>query len=281
MIYDVHTHVDEPVNPKELIAGMDRAGVQRIIAISKEPPSIVTAWSQGKKVPPVRESINNLAKLVSATRERVVPFCWLDPTSSTVYGDFDHAMNDHHFVGVKLTPTTWYPYDEKVVKVLEHIASCGVPVLFHSGIFWVEGDCSRRCRPACFEIMYKFPNVRFSLAHAGWPWTDECIAVAGKFRAMARANGQPDAIQMFMDLTPGTPVCYREDVFRKIFSIPEYGLEEAILFGTDSRLQDYVAFESMPVVGHDKEVLSRLGVSKEVQEKYFSKNFEAFVGGPC
>ena len=78
----------------------------------------------------------------------------------------------------------WYPpYDERIFPVYEKIQQLKVPILFYSGILSGNRDSSRFCRPVNFEVMIDLPKIRFALAHIGWPWTDECIAVAGRFAA--------------------------------------------------------------------------------------------------
>src|SRR3712207_7071062 len=49
-------------------------------------------------------------------------------------------------------------------------------VAFHCGIFF-DGRESSYCRPTFYEVVHQAPNFKGHLAHVGWPWVDECIAV--------------------------------------------------------------------------------------------------------
>ena len=90
------------------------------------------------------------------------------------------------------------------------------------------------------------------LGHVGWPWTDEAIAVADRFKTMARraAGGDPELnrdvanrdrflhdpeyavdVTCKIDLTPGTPPVYRADVLRTCYEV--LGVD-MLLFGTDA-----------------------------------------------
>jgi predicted TIM-barrel fold metal-dependent hydrolase len=266
----------DPVSPKTLLAGMDKSGVDRLVALSFPPPVVV--WGRKTDTPPVRGSVDLLNKVVSQTGGRVIPFVWADPSLPGCLDDIRYAIEEKKFKGVKLIPTLWDPFDEGVWPVYELIRQYRVPILFHSGIIWLYGDASRRCRPVNYEIMMKYPEIRFALAHCSWPWTDECIAVSGKFNAMKKRGELPQGRQMFIDMTPGTPASYRKDVFKRMFSMPAYCFEEQILFGTDGLLSDYGNPEIKSRIRQDREILKSLKLSKKVQDAYFSGNFEKYLG---
>ena len=48
--------------------------------------------------------------------------------------------------------------------------------VFHAGIFY-DGRQSTYCRPAYFESVREATGFKGHLAHVGWPWYDECVAV--------------------------------------------------------------------------------------------------------
>jgi predicted TIM-barrel fold metal-dependent hydrolase len=126
--------------------------------------------------------------------------------------------------------------------------------------------------------MMKFAGLRFALAHCSWPWTDECIAVSGKFTAMAGAGEVTQGRQMYVDMTPGTPKSYRADVFKRMFSLPNYHFEEQIMFGTDAVLSDYGHPRVREIVRQDRAILKRFKASRKVLEAYFYGNFEKYLG---
>ena len=278
MIIDCHVHMigKKAVVPRELLAGMDKAGVDRLVAISFPPP--VTVWGQTTDTPPVRESVDLLSRVAAQTGGRLIPFVWADPSLSGCLDDVRYAIEEKGFKGVKLIPSTWYPYDESVWPLYELVREYRVPILFHSGILWLYGDASRRCRPVNYEIMMKFTGARFSLAHCSWPWTDECIAVSGKFTAMTRAGELPRDRQMYVDMTPGTPRSYRAGVFKRMFSLPNYHFEEQIMFGTDAVLSDYGNPRVREIIRQDRAILKRLKAARKILDAYFHGNFEKYLG---
>jgi hypothetical protein len=99
-------------------------------------------------------------------------------------------------------------------------------LLFHSGVF-IDGRASRFCRPIGFEPLRDHPGARVTLAHLGWPWTDEAIALG----LIDRINGVPeDACAFRFDLSFGPPPPYRHDVLAKALDVLGPGL---LQFGSD------------------------------------------------
>jgi predicted TIM-barrel fold metal-dependent hydrolase len=90
-----------------------------------------------------------------------------------------------------------------------------LPILFHSGIF-IDGRSGRFCRPAFFEVMRDHPGARVALAHLGWPWTDEAIAVG----LIDRIHGvPPDECAFRFDISFGPPPPYRLEVLRRALEV--------------------------------------------------------------
>ncbi|MEM2939607.1 MAG: amidohydrolase family protein, partial [Candidatus Bathyarchaeia archaeon] len=147
--------------------------------------------------------------------------------------------------------------------------------IFHSGILFGFKDSSRFCRPVNYEILLNFPNLKFALAHISWPWVDECIALWGRFRAaLGEIEGGGKEIQMFVDITPGTPLIYRKNSLQKLIA---YGAEEFMLFGTDCVANG---------LGYGKQHIERdiiilrqmIGVSSETISKIMGENALRFLG---
>jgi len=104
----------------------------------------------------------------------------------------------------------------------------GMPGIFHSGILFGFDDGSCFCRPACCESLVNIPGVKFALLHISWPWIDERLAVAGRFRA--RTRGSDQGMQMFMDITPGTPRIWPAEALRKVLV---YLGDGTLIYGSD------------------------------------------------
>jgi predicted TIM-barrel fold metal-dependent hydrolase len=168
--------------------------------------------------------------------ETLFPYYWINPLESDALDQVQLA-SDLGFDGFKMICSRYDPGCPESMKVLEKIASLNKPVLFHSGICWDGFNSANHNRPGNFEALIEIPRLRFALAHVSWPWCDECIAVYGKF--LNAHFARPDlSCEMFIDLTPGTPRGYREEVFRHMVA-SEYEYRYNLIFGTDSFTSSY------------------------------------------
>jgi predicted TIM-barrel fold metal-dependent hydrolase len=176
-----------------------------------------------------------------------------------------------------MIPDHWYPWEPRFFQLYEKIQQLGVPVLFHSGILFGFKDSSRFCMPCNYEVLINFPKLKFALAHVSWPWTDECIALFGRFRANLRrslslGDERAKEMQMYIDITSGTPKFYRREVLRKALA---YGCEDHMIFGSDSTASNFM--NAKYVAEMDKGIIRELGYSDEVIKKIQSKNVERFL----
>lgn len=125
-----------------------------------------------------------------------------------------------------MVPSGWYPYDDAVQPVFARAAALQLPVLFHSGIF-IDGRSGRFCRPSFFEALREHAGMRVTLAHLGWPWTDEAVAVG----LIDLIHGVPEADLFFrFDLSFGPPPAYRLEVLRRALQVLGPG---SLQFGSD------------------------------------------------
>jgi len=260
VIIDVHVHARGKETAKEVIAALDGKGVDR---------AVVFAPSGNRVGAKVREHIDFIARLAKEAGGRVIPFAFIDCSYSQAAAEVERAVTEKGIKGVKIIPDRWPAWGEEALRVYAKAEELGIPILFHTGILWSWGDTSRFCRPCEFEIMMEYPKVRFAMAHIGWPWTDECLAVAGKIMYMRRGR-KHDGPQAFVDLTPGTPPIYREDAIHKALT---YLGDDLILYGSDS-----VAGRLNDVLARDKELFAKMGLPAATQEKIFSKNALAWLG---
>jgi predicted TIM-barrel fold metal-dependent hydrolase len=260
VIIDVHVHARGKETAKDVIAALDDKGVDR---------AVVFAPSGNRAGAKVREHIDFISRLAKETGGRVIPFAFIDCSYEHAVEEVERAVADKGIKGVKIIPDGWPAWGDEAQRVYAKAQELGVPILFHTGILWSWGDTSRFCRPCEFEIMMEYPKVRFAMAHIGWPWTDECLAVAGKIMYMRRGR-KHEGPQAFVDLTPGTPPIYREDAVRKALT---YLGDDLILYGSDS-----VAGRLNDVLARDRELFARMGLSAETQEKIFSKNALVWLG---
>ena len=82
---------------------------------------------------------------------------------------------------------------------------------------------------------------------------------------------------MFIDLTPGTPPIYREEVLRKLLTVG-YDLDDHLVFGTDCMVNAYDAGWAEKWVAMDGDIMDKLGVDEQDKSKIFSGNLLRFIG---
>lgn len=244
--------------PKNILKSMDKNKVDKIVALS---------GTTIDEIDIVRQETDHLHKIAKQGKKRIYPFIRINPIMPGAADEIKRAIQDLKFTGVKMLPNQWYPYEDRVQEIYKVINDLKVPVLFHSGILWGHGDSSRFCRPAYYECMIKYPNVKFALAHVGWPWTDECLAVAGRFNHGDLTNKK----QMFIDITTGAPRIWKTDVMRKALS---YIPHEQMMYGSDIHPWDE-GYRDW--VRTDFEILAECGADSKTVRKIMYENFKAFV----
>jgi len=293
---DCHIHVRGDEKADDVLRAMDRAKLDLICIISWPPPSTV-ADPLEKRHPSEDERMTETGRMIAGDPERVRGFYWVDPLVDDAPDQVERAVAEFHYAGVKLIPDHWYPYDERIFPTYERIQDLGLPILFHTGILWGNADSSRFCRPADFEIIQEFPKIRFMLGHVGWPWTDECIAVADRFKTMARraAGGDPELnrdvalrhhhlhdpdyevdVTCKVDLTPGTPEVYRADVLCKCYEVLG---ADMLLFGTDAFACDDLTGVRRHQERDERIFRDELGLSEADIDRIMGTNVLTLFGG--
>ena len=216
---DCHVHSRGGVKAADILKAMDEGEVEKMVLFAP----------YGDTREKMRESTDYMAGIQREAPDRILGFCWIEPRCEGAVEELERAASDKKLVGCKMIPHHWYPYDEMVFPVYEKAQELRVPMIFHSGILWGFEDSSRFCRPCFFEAMLHFPKVKFALAHISWPWTDECLATAGRFRAAA--GGDMSKMQMYIDTTPGAPAFYREEALDRALKYIGAG---RLIWGSDS-----------------------------------------------
>jgi len=291
MLIDCHVHSTGNEKVDEVVNALEKAGVDRAVVFAPYPGRI----SEGRGIDPKptgymrfsylevneqmqKNSTKFISELQAEAPERIIAFAWIEPRLKNALQSAEEAVTKFECKGVKMIPDHWYPYEPKFFLLYEKIQELEVPILFHSGILFGFKDSSRFCRPCNYEVLINFPRLRFALAHISWPWTDECTALFGRFRANLKTSvfedERAEEMQMYIDTTPGTPKFYRREALRNILA---YGAEDYTIFGSDSiatNLQN-----AKHVAEMDTGIIRELGYSDEVIRKIQSGNIERFLKG--
>ena len=209
--------------------------------------------------------------------DTLFPFFWIDPMDEDALNQVDTAI-EKGFVAFKMIPSQYNVGCQKSMDVIEKIASKGKSIMFHSGICWDGMNSAANHKPANYEALIEIPKLKFCLAHVSWPWYDECIAVFGKFNN-AYYTKPNTSCEMFIDVTPGTPEVYREEVFRHLLC-SGYELRYNLMFGTDSNTEKYNSNWSDKWQKIDNELYEKFIPDdvEDFKEHVYGKNFLRFIG---
>ncbi|MBR2466541.1 MAG: amidohydrolase family protein [Clostridia bacterium] len=273
-IFDMHIHgKNTPQDPEALISAWREAGVFGGCVFSAPPKEqqISSGYLGGGST--YEERIAEVRSWTRGYEDRIFPVMWIHPYEENIIENVRRAVKDG-VVAFKMSCTNYYIYEERPMAVLREIAKLGVPVIFHTGILWDGKVSSNYNRPLNFEALLDIEGIRFSMGHCSWPWIDECIALYGKF---LNALTKGKRVEMFFDITPGTPEIYRRELLTKLYTVG-YNMGDNIMFGTDSRADAWRPEWASNWLKIDGEILDDLGISLEYREKLYSKNLMRFLG---
>lgn len=227
-IWDCHVHCyDGNDRAEDILPQMDQAGITRISLMGFHPTGLREA-SPPPTNEALRAAIDHLAGVQAADPDRIYGLFWADPRTPGILDLLEYALVDRGLRGVKLIPNHWAPCDEVMLPFYEKMQALGKPLHLHSGILYAFGDSSRFCRPVLYETMINYPHLKFALAHIGWPWVDECLAVFGHFRSIAHTRKLD--CRMWIDTCRGTPDAWRLEALQK--AVPFCGTSR-LMYGTD------------------------------------------------
>ena len=271
-ILDGHIHIrNDCVEAEGLRERLHDAGIQGGLLISLRPACFLDAH---ETMTPDERLANVLAWCEGDAR--FYPFFWVDPLEADAERQVQAAA-EAGAAGIKVICNRFHPGDERARPVFEAVARSGLPILFHSGILWDGQASSVYNRPAGFESLFGIGGLRFALAHISWPWCDEAIAVYGKFLNALGRQPPEDAVEMFIDTTPGTPPIYREGALQRLYTVG-YDVERNVTFGTDGCAHDYNVAWAREWIERDLGILRGLPISETARADVFSGNLLRFLG---
>lgn len=222
MIIDAHLHCTGRETADDVLRTLDDAAVDVGVLLA---PFLSDGYSLGDPAS-LRHANEHLGRIVRGHADRMVGFAVVNPSDPAAPGDLRHAVEAWGLKGVKMVPSGWYPYAPEVQPAFAVAAELELPVLFHSGIF-IDGKSGRFCRPVYFEALRDHPGARVALAHLGWPWTDEALAVC----LIDRIHGvEPAQAQFRLDISFGPPPPYRREVLSRAVEVIG---PQSLQFGSD------------------------------------------------
>lgn len=162
-----------------------------------------------------------VADYVRRHASKLVGFAGIDPTDPDCLAEVALAQEQLGLKGVTLSPSlqNFHPADTRALEVYEECARRGLPVIFEQNH---RHPAARMefARPVLLdEVASEFPRLRIVVAHMGFPWVDETLALLGK-------HGN-----VFADVAGLLP--RRWLTYNALLSAHEYGVMDRLLFGSD------------------------------------------------
>ena len=160
---------------------------------------------------------------------RFIGFASVDPLQKGAAKELQNAIQQLGLRGLKLDPALqdFAPHEARAFEVYEAAEALGIPALVHTGMSWAPETPLDRCHPLLWEKpIRQFPNLSFILAHFGWPWVWDAIALALKY-----PNVYLDTSCLYYD----SPREFFQFVFSKQIptTLIERSLRNKIVFGSN------------------------------------------------
>lgn len=157
---------------EETIEDMDKAGVAQSVVVAIDAETTI-----GYKLP------NELvADAVKQYPDRLIGFAGIDPRKGKMaIKELRRAVEELGLRGLKILPHLHdvRPNDPIMYPIYEMAQKLSIPVLFHSGTQYHKGTRLRCCRPIYLDdVAVDFPDLPLIIAHFGWPWVGEALALA-------------------------------------------------------------------------------------------------------
>lgn len=233
---------------EDTIKDMDEAGVGKsvVVAIDAE-----TIWDY-------RVSNELVAETVSKHPDRLVGFASVDPNKGVLaVKELRRAVEEYDMIGLKILPhlIELRANDRRMYPLYEEAASLGVPVLFHMGTQFHDGTKLKFCRPIDVdEVAVDLPELKMIIAHFGWPWYEEAMAVVHR------------NVNVFFNIAGWAP----KRIPKFIFEYMKGPVREKALLGSD-----------YPLVSRQRIIseLSNMDIKDEVRERLYHLNALEVIPG--
>ncbi|MFL2756578.1 MAG: amidohydrolase family protein [Dehalococcoidia bacterium] len=210
----------------------------------------------------IPDSNDYISSVVKKYPDVFIAFAAIDPWKGIeAVEELERAVLELGLKGLKLHPVqqAFFPNDEKIYPLYEKCSELSVPVLFHTGMAasgtGTPGGGGLKLKysapiPGMDDVAADFPDLKIILAHPGWPWIDEQIAVA-----LHKPN-------VFIDLSGWMPRYIPKNLIEESIT----RLNGKVLFGSD---YPFITPERWI---NDWDRLSIPNVSKDLEKNIFLNN---------
>ena len=217
----------------------------------------------------------SVATAIAKHPARLVGFFMLNPSAADAAERLSRALGEWKLRGVCLFPAMHHYRldDERVAATFEAASARGAAVFVHCGMLTV-GVRKRLNLPSAFDLRLgdplalarvasRFPKVPVIVPHFGAGFLREALMAADQCQNIYLDTSSTNS---WVKYHPGLTL---EAVFRQALDIVG---SDRLLFGTDSSF--FPRGWQRPIFDLQKQILDRLGVAADAQDRVFSGNFQ-------
>ena len=200
---------------------MKFAGVDKLVLLPLDLTTQMKGWVVTNE---------EVRKMMDLAPDLFYGFASVDPHRPDALEVLDYAVKDLKLMGLKLNPSkqVFYPGDSMMDKIYEKCIQYNKPIMFHAGMSW-EPDCLMKySQPLNFEeVAVRYPELRFCLAHFGWPWIYETAALVLKY-----PNVYTDTSMLYMD---SPEIFLREVLTEQLGHLwIDHNIQNKVMFGSNN-----------------------------------------------
>jgi uncharacterized protein len=127
-----------------------------------------------------------LLEVKDVAPERFALTCSVDPFRdiSGSVREIERCVKQHGFNACKLYPSYDHfdPRDERLDLIYKKLVELDVTMQVHMGWTPCKNAPMRFQQPYLLDdVGARFPDLKVVIAHVGWPWVEECLAVVAKW----------------------------------------------------------------------------------------------------
>jgi predicted TIM-barrel fold metal-dependent hydrolase len=164
-----------------------------------------------------------VAEYVRSHSDLLIGFAGVDPAEPIeAIEETRRACGELGLRGIAVAPAAqdFHPSSTGALRVFAEAGRLEVPVLFHQGAHLAVEAKLEYARPFLLdEVARELPDLKIIIAHMGYPWVDECIALLGK---------QPNVYADISGL-----VCRPWHAYNALLSAYQCGVIRKLVFGSD------------------------------------------------
>lgn len=129
---------------------------------------------------------DEVASYVRPNAERLIGFAAVDPSEpKAAIDELVRARDELAMPGAAVAPAAqdFHPTSSQAMLVYAKAAELGMPLIFHTGVYVAPATKLEYARPVLLdEVAREFPELKFVIAHLGYPWVDETVMLLAKHR---------------------------------------------------------------------------------------------------